>query len=41
LYKTAADQSVAPEKLQQHYLVTALPEKLDHLFSFVKANTGS
>ncbi len=36
-----AASSATPSKLQQHYIVTALPEKLDTLWSFLRANIKS
>ncbi|KAH8201302.1 hypothetical protein TruAng_004546 [Truncatella angustata] len=35
------DESATPTTLAQHYLVTPLPEKLDTLYSFIKANLKS
>jgi ATP-dependent RNA helicase DDX10/DBP4 len=37
LYKSSDD--VTPSQLTQHYVITDLPDKLDRLFSFIKANT--
>ncbi|KAF3924019.1 hypothetical protein ABW21_db0205223 [Orbilia brochopaga] len=36
-----AASSATPGKLQQHYIVTPLPEKLDILWSFIRANVKS
>lgn len=36
-----AATSATPANLQQHYIVTALPDKLDTLFGFIKANLKS
>ncbi|EPS36061.1 hypothetical protein H072_10519 [Dactylellina haptotyla CBS 200.50] len=33
--------SATPGKLQQHYIITPLPEKLDILWSFIRANVKS
>lgn len=33
--------TATPSTLQQHYIVTPLPEKLNTLFSFIRANTKS
>lgn len=33
-----AAASATPSTLQQHYIITPLPEKLDTLFSFIKSN---
>jgi ATP-dependent RNA helicase DDX10/DBP4 len=34
-------ESATPTNLQQHYIVTPLPEKLDTLFGFIKSNLKS
>ncbi|EGX53498.1 hypothetical protein AOL_s00006g364 [Orbilia oligospora ATCC 24927] len=36
-----AASAATPGKLQQHYIVTPLPEKLDILWSFIRANVKS
>ena len=36
-----AEASATPANLQQHYLVTPLPEKLDTLYGFIKSNLKS
>lgn len=36
-----AAESATPTTLQQHYIVTPLPEKLDTLFGFIKSNLKS
>lgn len=36
-----AAESATPATLQQHYIVTPLPEKLDTLFGFIKSNLKS
>ncbi|EEY15155.1 ATP-dependent RNA helicase dbp-4 [Verticillium alfalfae VaMs.102] len=37
----AVHEEATPANLQQHYLVTPLPEKLDTLYGFIKANLKS
>ncbi|KAM0325881.1 hypothetical protein ACHAQA_007184 [Verticillium albo-atrum] len=37
----AVHQEATPANLQQHYIVTPLPEKLDTLYGFIKANLKS
>ncbi|KAF3935705.1 hypothetical protein ABW19_dt0208113 [Dactylella cylindrospora] len=36
-----AASSATPSNLQQHYIITPLPEKLDTLWSFIRANVKS
>ena len=36
-----AATSATPTNLQQHYIITSLPEKLDTLYGFIKANLKS
>ncbi|KAJ9150730.1 RNA helicase [Pleurostoma richardsiae] len=36
-----AAASATPSNLQQHYIITPLPEKIDTLFGFIRANVNS
>ncbi|KAF6826539.1 ATP-dependent RNA helicase dbp4 [Colletotrichum musicola] len=40
-YVSVHEEETTPKSLQQHYLVTPLPEKLDTLYGFIKANLRS
>lgn len=35
------EENFTPTQLKQNYVITSLPDKLDRLFSFIKAHTGS
>lgn len=41
LYAATGEDRVTPSQLKQHYVQTALPDKLDRLLSFIKANTSA